>query len=95
MILSEKILMIEPRGFSYNEETSADNFFQTTATLKAPVETAMKEFHELKNKLMKAGIDCLCGGRFMARRVCIDHIFAPAARRPADRRRARVINRTQ
>ena len=57
MILSEKILMIEPRGFSYNEETGADNFFQTTATLKAPVETAIKEFHELKNKLMKAGIE--------------------------------------
>ncbi len=57
MILSEKILMIEPRGFTLNEETSADNFFQTTTTLKAPAETAMKEFHELKNKLMKAGIE--------------------------------------
>ena len=57
MILSEKILMIEPRGFTYNEETGADNFFQTTATLKAPTETAMKEFHEIKNKLMKAGIE--------------------------------------
>ena len=57
MILSEKIVMIEPRGFSYNEETGNDNFFQSTATLKVPSETALKEFHEFKNKLMKAGIE--------------------------------------
>src|SRR5580765_5712250 len=57
MILSEKILMVEPRGFSFNEETSGDNFFQTSITLKAPVETVLKEFHDFKNKLMKAGIE--------------------------------------
>ena len=57
MILSEKIVMIEPRGFTYNEETGGDNFFQSTTTLKVPSETALKEFHEFKNKLMKAGIE--------------------------------------
>ena len=57
MILSEKIIMIEPRGFTYNEETGGDNFFQSTTTLKVPSETALKEFHEFKNKLMKAGIE--------------------------------------
>ena len=57
MLLSDKILMIEPRGFTYNQETGADNFFQSTGNIKAPVETAIKEFHELKNKLVKAGIE--------------------------------------
>jgi hypothetical protein len=57
MFLSDKILMIEPRGFSYNKETGVDNFFQSTGNIKAPVETAIKEFHELKNKLVKAGIE--------------------------------------
>jgi hypothetical protein len=31
--------------------------------------------------------------RFMAGRVCIDHLPAPATRRSADRRRTRVANR--
>lgn len=57
MFLSDKILMIEPRGFTLNKETSGDNFFQSGGQVKAPAETAMKEFHELKNKLMKAGIE--------------------------------------
>ena len=57
MFLSEKILMIEPRGFSLNQETIGDNFFQSQGHIKAPAETAMKEFHELKNKLIKAGIE--------------------------------------
>ena len=49
--------MLEPRGFTFNEETRADNFFQSTTTIRVPAETAMKEFHEFKNKLMKAGIE--------------------------------------
>jgi hypothetical protein len=57
MFLSEKILMIEPRGFALNKETAGDNFFQTKEQIKAPLETAMKEFHDLKYKLMKAGIE--------------------------------------
>ncbi len=57
MFLSEKILMIEPRGFALNRETSGDNFFQSKEQVKAPLETAMKEFHDLKYKLMKAGIE--------------------------------------
>jgi hypothetical protein len=56
MILSEKVLMIEPRGFSFNKKTSADNFFQSTANIKFPAETALKEFQDLKYKLMRAGI---------------------------------------
>jgi hypothetical protein len=56
MQLSEKILMIEPRGFAFNRETSKDNFFQSPGSIKAPVESALKEFHEMKKKLMKAGI---------------------------------------
>lgn len=59
MFLSEKILMIEPRGFSMNPETTDDNAFQTQGLIKAPAETAMKEFHEFKNKLMKAGIEVM------------------------------------
>ncbi len=57
MILSERVLMVEPRGFSFNKETSSDNFFQSTGTIKAPVETALREFHDLKNKLVKASIE--------------------------------------
>jgi hypothetical protein len=57
MILAEKILMVEPRGFSFNQETSSDNFFQSPGNIKAPVETALKEFYDLKNKLVKAGIE--------------------------------------
>lgn len=56
MILSEKVLMVEPKGFSFNTKTSSDNFFQSQGNVKFPVETAMKEFHDLKTKLMKAGI---------------------------------------
>ncbi len=56
MILSDKVLMVEPKGFSFNTKTSSDNFFQTPANVKFPAETAMKEFHDLKTKLMKAGI---------------------------------------
>ncbi len=59
MILSEKVLMIEPKGFCFNKETSADNFFQSEETIKVPGETAMKEFHDLKNKLVKAGIEVI------------------------------------
>jgi hypothetical protein len=55
MILSEKVLMVEPRGFAFNSKTT-DNTFQTKANIKFPVETALKEFHDLKNKLMRAGI---------------------------------------
>jgi hypothetical protein len=57
MLLSEKILMIEPRGFTFNRETTGDNYFQSREHVKAPVETAMKEFHDLKFKLMRAGIE--------------------------------------
>ena len=57
MILSEKIVIIEPRSFTYNEETGGDNFFQTNTSLKVPSETALKEFHEFKNKLMKTGME--------------------------------------
>jgi hypothetical protein len=56
MILSEKVLMVEPRNFSFNEETSVDNFFQSPGTIKIPAEASMKEFNDLKYKLMKAGI---------------------------------------
>ncbi len=56
MILSDKVLMIEPKGFTFNPKTSGDNFFQTQSVIKFPAETAMKEFQELKFKLMRAGI---------------------------------------
>lgn len=47
--------MIEPRGFSFNSETT-DNFFQMQSSLQAPVEAAMREFQELKRKLVSADI---------------------------------------
>ncbi len=56
MFLSDKVLMIEPRGLTFNSQTSQDNFFQSPGSIKAPVESAMREFHEMKKKLMKAGI---------------------------------------
>ena len=56
MFLSEKVLMVEPRGFAFNAETSADNFFQNQGPIKVPAESALKEFQELKKKLMRAGI---------------------------------------
>ncbi len=56
MFLSDRILMVEPRGFAYNSETSPDNFFQANVTTKAPGESAMKEFHDLKNKIMRTGV---------------------------------------
>lgn len=48
--------MIEPKGFSFNHETT-DNFFQMQATLQAPGETAMREFQDLKKKLLSADIN--------------------------------------
>jgi len=40
----------------------------------------------------KLGLCRVRGDRFMDWRVCIDHLPAPAARRAADRRRARVAS---
>ena len=56
MLLAEKVLMVEPKGFGFNRETSKDNAFQSPVTMHAPAEAAMKEYQELKKKLMKAGI---------------------------------------
>jgi len=56
MLLAEKVLMVEPKGFGFNQETSKDNVFQSPATIHAPGEAAMREYQDLKKKLMKAGI---------------------------------------
>ncbi len=56
MKLTGEVLMIEPKGFSFNQETT-DNFFQNKAALQAPGEAAMREFQDLKKKLMAADIN--------------------------------------
>ena len=55
MTLTGEIVMIEPRGFSFNHETT-DNFFQNQSPVQAPGEAAMREFQELKKKLVSAEI---------------------------------------
>jgi len=55
MIHPGQILMVEPKGFAFNTET-IDNFFQSQANIQAPGEAAMREFIELKKKLVSADI---------------------------------------
>jgi hypothetical protein len=57
MLLAGQVLMIEPKGFSFNHETT-DNSFQIQSTpIQAPGEAAMREFHELKKKLISADLE--------------------------------------
>src|SRR4051812_3024605 len=56
MLLTGQVLMIEPKGFSFNQETT-DNSFQSQSAIQAPGEAAMREFQELKKKLISADLE--------------------------------------
>lgn len=53
MILTKKILMIEPVGFRFNEETAADNMFQQRSDSKS----IKSEFENFQLVLSQAGIE--------------------------------------
>ena len=53
MILTKKILMIEPVGFRFNEETAADNVFQQRSDSKS----IKSEFENFQLVLSQAGIE--------------------------------------
>jgi hypothetical protein len=58
MLLTGQVVMIEPKGFSYNQETT-DNSFQSKSPIHAPGEAAMREFQELKKKLISADLEVI------------------------------------
>jgi hypothetical protein len=62
------------------------------ARKRVPAATWSSVWYQLHRKLD------LCrfrGPGFVDRRICIDHVSAPAARRPADRRRSGIASAVQ
>lgn len=53
MILTDSVLMIEPIGFEFNQQTSTDNKYQR----ENKVHNALFQFHQFKTKLIEAGIN--------------------------------------
>ena len=53
MILTDSVLMVEPIGFEFNQQTSTDNKFQR----ENKVYNALFQFHQFKTKLIEAGIN--------------------------------------
>ncbi len=58
---TRKILMTDPIGFCYNEETAASNAFQKKTTLsnREAEYSALKEFHQFVNQLTLKGVDVI------------------------------------
>ncbi len=52
MILTDKILLIEPVGFGFNNETAADNKFQS----ERPTDIVQLQFDKFRSKLENAGL---------------------------------------
>ena len=61
MPLASTILMIRPAAFGFNEETSANNYFQSSITpnLKELQKTALVEFDRVVQSLQNSGIDVM------------------------------------
>lgn len=58
MYIASTILMIRPAAFGFNEETAANNFFQSNPTLEASIiqKKALKEFDQMVELLRANGI---------------------------------------
>lgn len=54
----ESILMIRPKHFGFNMETSSSNAFQNQSEDKDVLAKAIREFDEMLSTLQNAGIDC-------------------------------------
>lgn len=54
----ESIIMIRPKHFGFNLETSSSNAFQNQSEDKDLLAKAIKEFDEMLKTLQNAGIDC-------------------------------------
>ena len=60
--ITNHILMVEPKGFTYNKETAQNNHFQNSnSDFSSPKITdfARKEFDQLVDKLNSKGVDVL------------------------------------
>lgn len=59
--LADKVLMIRPAAFCYNEQTAANNHFQNRPGLEAEALqlAAQKEFDAMLRQLLRAGIEVL------------------------------------
>ena len=56
-INSQKFLLVKPKVFYYNDETSYSNVFQTNTELNGVYAKALTEWNALCNKLMSYGIN--------------------------------------
>ena len=56
-ISSQKFLLVKPKVFHHNDETSYSNVFQTNNELKDIYPKALREWNALCNKLMNYGIN--------------------------------------
>lgn len=58
---TQTILMVEPVGFGFNEQTAVNNYFQTQTddSSESVQATALKEFREMVKKLREKGVDVI------------------------------------
>ena len=56
-INSQKFLLVKPKGFYYNDETSHSNVFQTNNELNGVYTKSLREWDALCNKLINYGIN--------------------------------------
>jgi hypothetical protein len=59
MSIASTILMIRPAAFGFNEETAANNFFQSNPAVDASIiqQKALEEFDQMVNLLRTNGIE--------------------------------------
>ena len=63
MSITNKILMIRPKSFSFNKETSVNNYyqsFQNDENFDSISKKVTKEFDSFKSELEKVGINVIC-----------------------------------
>ena len=58
---TQTILMVEPVGFGFNEQTAVNNYFQTQTddSSESVQATALKEFREMVKKLREKGVNVI------------------------------------
>lgn len=58
---TQTILMVEPVGFGFNEQTAVNNYFQTQTddSTESVQATALKEFREMVKKLREKGVNVI------------------------------------
>lgn len=59
MQFSNKVLLIRPANFGFNEQTAFSNAFQNKVDVSEIRENVLNEFDEMHRQLMNAGIDVL------------------------------------